>query len=72
MCRQGRIHAHLHAVPARDDGVHLVNYRRLFLHRQQPIQLVEEIEEEHDFVVHDVGLHLFGDQRQPLAVGRRS
>jgi hypothetical protein len=44
MRRQGRIHAHLHAVPARGDSVHRVNYRSLFRHWQQPIQLVEEIE----------------------------
>ena len=28
MRRQGRIHAHLHAVPTRGDSVHRVNYRR--------------------------------------------
>jgi hypothetical protein len=45
MRSQGRIHAHLHAVPSRGDSVHRINYRNLFLHRQQPIQLVEEIVE---------------------------
>ena len=40
-----------------------------FLHRQHPTQLVEEIEEQHDLVVHDVGLRFFGEKRQPLAVG---